>query len=108
MDVTNLFQDIPNDLPEELFQTLASEGDVRIERIVSQGHRSPCDFWYDQPQHEFVLLVEGEAVLQFEGEDEPKYLMPGDFVTIPAHQKHRVESTCTKGNTIWLAIHYGS
>lgn len=47
--VGNLFADLPADLPDELFQTLAGSGDVRVERIVSRGHRSPEGFWYDQP-----------------------------------------------------------
>jgi cupin 2 domain-containing protein len=40
-DLTNLFADIPEDLPEELFQTLLSTPGLRIERIISLGHRSP-------------------------------------------------------------------
>jgi hypothetical protein len=30
----------------------------------------------------------------------------GDFLNIPAHQKHRVEWTAPNERTIWLAIHY--
>jgi hypothetical protein len=50
--VANLFAEIPADLPEELFQTLLSTPDFRIERIVSHGHASPEGFWYDQEAHE--------------------------------------------------------
>jgi hypothetical protein len=34
-DLTNLFADIPDDLPEELFRSLLSTPGLRIERIVS-------------------------------------------------------------------------
>jgi cupin 2 domain-containing protein len=102
----NLFADIPPHLPTELFTTLLDAGHIRIERIVSNGDVSPEGFWYDQPQHEWVVLLKGAARLQFE--DEQLELRAGDFVNIPAHQKHRVEWTTPAEQTIWLAVHYGS
>lgn len=102
----NLFADIPPDLPDELFTTLLAARHVRIERIVSQGEVSPDDFWYDQPQHEWVLVLKGAARLQFE--DRVMELHPGDFVNIAAHRRHRVAWTRPEEQTIWLAVHYGS
>jgi cupin 2 domain-containing protein len=104
--LANLFTEIPADLPEELFQTLLSTSNFRIERIVSHGHASPEGFWYDQETHEWVLLLAGAARLAFEGE-EPIDLRPGAFVNIPAHKRHRVEWTDPTQPTVWLAIHYG-
>ena len=43
MRIDNLFEHIPADLPDELTQRLIDRGNVRIERIVSRGHRSPED-----------------------------------------------------------------
>jgi cupin 2 domain-containing protein len=101
----NLFDDLPAGLPEELTQTLLSAAGLRIERIVSRGHASPDDFWYDQPRHEFVVLLRGAARVRFEdGEVE---LMTGSFLNIPAHRRHRVEWTDPHQPTIWLAVHYG-
>jgi cupin 2 domain-containing protein len=105
--LTNLFTAIPEALPEELIQTLLSAPSVRIERIVSRGHASPEGFWYDQEEHEWVLLLTGAARLGFEGE-EPIDLRPGAFVNIPAHRRHRIEWTEPSEPTIWLAIHYES
>ena len=102
--MTNLLADLPADLPEELIQTLLSTPQVRIERIVSQGHVSPPGFWYDQDEHEWVLLVQGAARLRFD--DEVVELKPGDFQNIPAHRKHRVDWTSPGELTIWLAIYY--
>ena len=48
----NLLAQIPTSLPHELLQTLLERPGIRIERIVSRGHASPSDFWYDQ--HERV------------------------------------------------------
>ena len=105
-DLTNLFADIPDDLPEELIQTLLGTPGLRIERIISQGHSSPEGFWYDQEAHEWVLLLKGATLLRFEGE-EPIDLRPGAFVTIPARKRHRVEWTDPHEPTIWLAVPYG-
>ncbi|MDZ8118648.1 cupin domain-containing protein [Pontiella agarivorans] len=100
----NLFEDIPENLPEELMEVLAESSNVRIERIVSDGHASPSDFWYDQDQNEWVLLVSGSAVLEFD--DRKLEMNPGDHILIPAHEKHRVASTAQTGKTIWLAVFF--
>ena len=105
--LTNLFAEIPEDLPEELIQALLSTPGLRIERIVSLGHSSPQGFWYDQEEHEWVLLLKGAARLRLDGE-EPIDLRPGAFVNIPAHQRHRVEWTDPTRPTVWLAIHYSA
>jgi cupin 2 domain-containing protein len=73
--LTNLFAEMPADLPEELIQTLLSTSSLRIERIVSLGHASPEGFWYDQESHEWVLLLKGAARVRFEGA-EPSPLSP--------------------------------
>jgi cupin 2 domain-containing protein len=101
----NLFADLPTQLPDELCTTLLDADNVRIERIVSHGHASPDGFWYDQDQHEWVIVLKGVARLRFE--DEIVEMKPGDFVNIPAHKKHRVEWTRADEPTIWLAVHYG-
>ncbi len=104
-DIHNIFANIPADLPEELVETLAQIGKVRVERIVSRGHCSPGGFWYDQDSDEWVIVLAGAAALLFEGDDEPTQLTPGDYVHIPAHRKHRVEWTDQSVDTIWLAVH---
>ncbi|MBN2161587.1 MAG: cupin domain-containing protein [Pontiellaceae bacterium] len=100
----NLFRDIPDMLPEELISVLAENESVRIERIVSDGHASPEGFWYDQEESEWILLLSGSAVLEFE--HKKVSLSPGDYHLIPAHQRHRVESTSPTEKTIWLAVFY--
>lgn len=103
--IHNIFDDLPPHLPKELVQILVRAADVRIERIVSQGHASPADFWYDQPQHEWVIVLKGAARLQFEeGMVEMK---PGDFINIPAFRRHRVDWTTPDVPTIWLGVRYG-
>lgn len=104
---TNLFTDLPFHLPAELVTTLLEAANVRIERVVSHGHASPEGFWFDQDQHEWVIVLKGAARLRFEGDEEPVEMKPGDSVNIPAHRRHRVEWTIPDEPTIWLAVHYG-
>jgi cupin 2 domain-containing protein len=105
-EMGNLFQEIPGELPEEFAENIHSARSLRIERIVSRGHASPDDFWYDQPEHEWVLLVSGAARVRFEDEAQAVEMTPGDYLGIPAHRRHRVEWTAPDVDTIWLAIHH--
>ena len=102
----NLLADLPAALPQELFEPLLTAPGVRVERIVSLGHASLPGFWYDQPEHEWVLLVRGAARLRFEGDAEPVELVPGSYLDIPAGRRHRVEWTDPTQVTVWLAVHY--
>jgi cupin 2 domain-containing protein len=102
---TNLFTDFPPHIPDELFTTLLEAADVCIERIVSHGHASPEEFWYDQDHHEWVVVLKGAARLRFE--HETIEMKVGDFVNIPRHRKHRVEWTTPDEPTVWMAVHYG-
>jgi quercetin dioxygenase-like cupin family protein len=101
----NLLRDLPRDLPDELFFTLIESDTVRVERIVSTGQSSPEGFWYDQEWDEFVLLVQGAAGLEIEGEPE-RDLKPGDWLIIPSHVRHRVTRTQADPPTVWLAVHH--
>jgi len=100
----NLLADLPSHLPEELVQVLAETRSVRIEQIVSTGHASPKEFWYDQDRDEWVILLRGAARLQFE--DHIAELKPGDYLLIPAHHRHRVNWTTPDEPTVWLAVHF--
>jgi cupin 2 domain-containing protein len=96
-----LTRDLPAAGAEEAFQPLYTHNGTTIERIVSHGHASPPGFWYDQDHDEWVSLIAGEAILQFE-EGEHR-LQPGDSVLIPRHCRHRV--AYTRPATVWLAVH---
>lgn len=90
----------------ETFDALLAHPGLRIERIVSYGQASPPDFWYDQDIAEWVMLLCGRAGLLIEGEANPRQLLPGDWINLPAHCRHRVEWTDPAQPTIWLAVHY--
>ena len=104
--IKNGFDDLPQHLPKELVQILVRAADVRIERIISHGHASPADFWYDQAEHEWVIVLKGAARLQFE--DGMVEMKPGDFRNIPAFKKHRVDWTTPDEPTVWLGVMYNA
>jgi cupin 2 domain-containing protein len=105
MDLENLFEDFPEEFgDEEFMEELLDDGNVRIERIVSHGHSSPDEFWYDQDEDEWVVLLSGADALVFDDEDEEVVLRPGDHIRIPAHRKHRVSWTSPGEETVWLAV----
>lgn len=81
---------------------LTGEHGLRVERIVSWGHVTPEDTWYDQDTDEWVLLVAGQARLAFADGREVS-LAAGEELFLPRGLRHRVVYTSTP--CLWLAIH---
>lgn len=104
----SLFSDLPDaPLGAERLDELVRAGGVRIERIVSTGQATPPGEWFDQAWDEWVVLLSGGAGLLIEGDRAPRRLIPGDWVFLPAHQRHRVEWTAAGAPSVWLAVHLG-
>ena len=99
----NIFASLPPKQAEESCETILEGQGYRLERIISQGHVSPTDFWFDQNHGEWVILLSGAARLQFEGEEEIR-LMSGDYLFIHHHERHRVTWTSPDEEAIWLAL----
>lgn len=104
----NIYKGIPQNLPDEFIELIAGEAQkgIIIERIVSRGHASPPDFWYDQDHDEFVILLKGKARILYKGKNHVFEMSSGDFLDIPAHTLHRVEWTSPDEDSVWLAVHY--
>ena len=102
----NLLKNIPKQLPTEHFETLVQTDNIHIQRIISKGHTSPKEGWYDQEQNEWVLVLKGAARLEFEDGSEVS-MGQGDSLEIPAHVKHKVVWTDGEGETVWVVAHYG-
>jgi len=105
MKLSNLFENIPSSIKTEKFEDILNMPNLRIERIISSGQSSPETGWYDQDENEWVIVVEGKAVLEFE-ESGAITLNKGDHLNIPAHTKHKVSWTDPNQLTIWLAVFY--
>jgi cupin 2 domain-containing protein len=101
---SNIFNNIPDQLPEELIECIFKRNNIQIERIVSKGHITPAGQWYDQDWDEWVILLQGQAIIFYEKDNQTFHLNAGDYLLIPSHTRHRVEWTPPNINTIWLAI----
>ena len=102
---SNIFTPTANNLPKEIFEDIISTPNIKIERIVSYGHTSPKSGWYEQKENEWVIVLEGEAILAFENSDDI-YLQKGDYYNIPSFVKHRVKWSKSDCRTVWLAVFY--
>ena len=105
LNKSNIFANIPSQIKEELFEDIISKDGLKIEKIVSKGHTTKEFEWYNQKSHEWVIVLKGEAVLEFEDAEDIR-LKEGDYLNIPAFTKHRVSWTKPDVETIWLASHY--
>jgi mannose-6-phosphate isomerase-like protein (cupin superfamily) len=83
----------------ERFRELSRIRNVVVESIVSSS--SPDDVEYRQVQDEWVVVLEGAAVLEVDGAK--VRLAPGDWLLLPAATPHRV--LMTEAGTRWLAVH---
>ncbi|BAZ43377.1 hypothetical protein NIES4102_03770 [Chondrocystis sp. NIES-4102] len=103
--LSNIYN-LPEQLPQtELIETLFNNGVMLIEKIVSTGQVTPPGEWYDQDLDEWLILLQGSGEISYEDHSRIK-LIEGDYLFIPAHQKHRVEYTSTSPPCIWLTLFF--
>jgi cupin 2 domain-containing protein len=95
----------PNSDGQEVFEVLKKTDKILIERIITKGALKEPGEWYNQDTDEWVMLVRGEAILEFWQEAKVK-MSEGDFIFIPSHKRHRVAETSEIPNCIWLAFHW--
>lgn len=89
---------------EEHTAVLLETATLRLEQIHSCRASSPSGFWYDQPEEEWVLLLQGSARIRFADEEIDRELNRGDVLSIPSGRRHRVVATDGPPGTIWLAL----
>ena len=99
MTTGNLFADRTPPAQGERFDVLLDHRNLVVERIVSSVDITPQT--YVQPQDEWVVLVQGDALLDVEGA--PVELKAGDHVFLPAHVPHTVRRVSE--GALWLAVH---
>jgi len=91
------------DKVKEYYETLVERPGFRVERIMSAGHTSPAEGWYEQNENETVVLLKGHAVLEFEN-DRKVEMNVGDMLTIQQYEKHKVAYTSKNPECVWLAV----
>lgn len=86
----------------ELVTIMAEAAGGRVELIVSSGQTSPEGFMYDQTEDEWVIILQGSAIIEM---DEDLYeLSVGDTLFIPKRAQHRVAFTSSNPACLWLAV----
>ncbi len=103
-DRGKLLENLPDASNGEITEVLLETATLRIERIVSHGHVSPPDFWYDQSEGEWVAVLQGAGRLILLDPAETVELKPGDYLWLAPHRRHRVEWTTPDQPTVWLAV----
>ena len=103
--LNNIFHDIPEKIPSEIFEEILSTENIRIERIISHGHSSPEEGWYDQNENEWVMVLSGQGIIEF-ADGRIITLSQGDYLNIEAGEKHKVLGTHPEDITIWLVVFY--
>ena len=96
----NLYQDATPPESGERFDTLLSHGGMTIERIVSTSKLESQ--LYVQEQDEWVVLLQGEALLDVDGAQVA--LRAGGYVFLPSRTPHRVLRV--SDGAMWLAVHW--
>ena len=87
---------------QEQIDILHQDRGIRIERIVSTGSVSD---WYDQDEAEYVILLEGNAMIEFEDYSR-KEMSKGDTLFIAPHVRHKLSYTSKDPPCIWLCVFY--
>ena len=100
MEIVNIYEMPPLPLTEEVTTILSKNENIRIERIISTGQVSD---WYNQDETEFVVLLEGKAVVEYENGTSVA-MLKGDTLLIKPHEKHRVSYTSSEPPCIWLCV----
>jgi cupin 2 domain-containing protein len=83
----------------ETFLPLVDNPRVLVEQILSSA--SASDELYVQERDEWVVVLEGAAVLEIDGVTAE--LTAGDWIALPAGVPHRVVRT--EHGTNWLAVY---
>ena len=97
--MVNIFDHALAEKGRENIEELLNDKNVIINRIVSNDLQNGD--WYDQSEDEWLVLLTGEAIVEFT--DYERTLRRGDTPFITPNLKHRVRNTSQK--TLWLTVH---
>jgi len=85
----------------ETFTPLLNHKNITIQRIISS--ETPEGKTYIQEEDEWVVILEGEAILHIDAKE--RRLRKGDTLFIPARTPHKVLEA--ENGTLWLTVHIG-
>jgi cupin 2 domain-containing protein len=53
----NLLSNLPDQIDDEILETIINSEGCKTKRIISKGHHSPDNYWYDQEKNEWVMVL---------------------------------------------------
>ncbi len=87
-----------------VLETLFESSDVKIEKVTANGQITPAGDFPDEPSAEFIVLLKGELVLEYQDETETVHLKPGDHAIAGPDQRTRAEFTSEEEETVWIKV----
>lgn len=99
MTPANLYANAAPPQEGERFEALLSHKGLVVERIVSSSKIASQE--YVQEQDEWVVLLQGEATLDVDGQT--VQLRSGDYLFLPSRTPHTVQRV--SDGALWLAVH---
>ena len=89
-----------------VIETLFENKTVKIDRITAFGQITPPGEFPPEPSYEFIHLLKGQLILEYEGEAEKVNLKPGSYAIKTPEQKTRADFTAKDEETVWLKVSY--
>ena len=100
----NIFKNFYGGSKTEIEEEIFTAKNIKLARIKSIGHTSSENFWYEQDTDEWVMVLGGFGEIEWP-DGSKKMLGAGDYIFIPAFEKHRVSYTSQDPPCIWLAAY---
>ncbi|MBZ9770997.1 hypothetical protein [Mesorhizobium sp. CO1-1-8] len=88
-------------------ETLFENNIVKIDRITVRGQITPAGVFPDEPSNEFVQLIQGHMVLEYQtadGENKKMSLRAGDYAMKAPTERTRADFTSPDEDTVYLKI----
>ncbi|MDR2007096.1 MAG: cupin domain-containing protein [Acidaminococcales bacterium] len=100
----NIFECFQGNNGKEITEELFRLKEGRVARIISTGQKSAPGFWYEEKEDEWVIVLLGEGEIEWP-DGRRKFLKAGDWLFLPALEKHRVAYTSACPPCVWLAVY---
>lgn len=102
MQANNLF----NTQNAELATTVTESRKIKVERVVTHGQVSPAGAFCPQEGNDYLLLLKGGLVLEYQATQAKVTLKPGDHIVTKPQDSNRVDWVAPNQETLWLKISF--
>lgn len=102
----NVFEALRAEPGQETSLRLHGGSNWCLDLIRSNAYCTPEEDWFDQETHEWVMVLQGSATLEYQDSIEGVDLSVGDHLHLQPHRLHRVVRTDPDPGTLWLALHW--